>query len=348
MQHSFVTGKTNDFRNSTLTSQHFFTVSDTPRFDLIDITQTIQRRFRFVLLVALLAAVAAAAFYLLTPRKYKAETDLLVTNPLYTDRNNLYRNDKATFVDYYGREDDVDKVMAVAKAKATHDSIIRIASLWARFGMDTTQNKKWLKDAEDRFDKAFDVKRTEYITVQLSYIETDPALAADICNMSANIINRVYSGYYNALRLQNRSTIERQLKDADSAINVLTDTLASMRDRYGVYDILSPGRITMGAASHGGGTGYGRAMEQIQNLEATKDQLVMDRMRYQSLIAEYSSATQTGDQPQIQIISPAVAPTDPKGLNLPLTIIVGFIVGAFFAIVWVLFATYFRKLTSAR
>src|SRR6476620_4352890 len=100
-------------------------MSDTPRFDLIDITQAIQRRLKFILLV-MLAAIAAAAFYLLTPRKYKATTELLVTNPLYTDRNNLYRNDKATFVDYYGREDDVDKVMAVAKAKATHDSIIKI------------------------------------------------------------------------------------------------------------------------------------------------------------------------------------------------------------------------------
>jgi capsular polysaccharide biosynthesis protein len=323
-------------------------VSDTPRFDLIDIAQAIQRRIRFVLIVAVLAAIAAAAFYLLTPRKYKATTDLLVTNPLYTDRNNLYRNDKTTFVDYYGREDDVDKVMAVAKAKATHDSIIRIASLWARYGIDTNQNKKWLKDAESRFDKAFDVKRTEYITVELSYTETDPVLSADICNLSADILNRVYSGYYNALRMQNRRTIERQLKEADSAIAVLTDSLASMRDRYGVYEILSPGRISLSSSAHGGGTGYGRIMEQIQNLEASKDQLVMDRTRFQSLIAEFSSATQTGDQPQIQVISPAVAPTQPKGLNLALTIIVGMLVGALFAIVWVLFATYFHKLTGVQ
>lgn len=325
-------------------------MSETPRFDLIDITQAIQRRFRFVLLAALAAAIAAAAFYLLTPRKYKATADMLVTNPLYTDRNNLYRNDKATFVDYYGREDDVDKVMAVAKSKATHDSIIRIANLWARFGMDTTQNKKWLKDAEDRFDKAFDVKRTEYITVEVSYTETDPVLAADICNLSANIINQVYSGYYNSLRIANRATIERQLVEVDSFLNVFTDSLASMRDRYGIYDIMSPARMGSSGISHSGAraAGYGRAMEQIQNLEATKDQLVLDRMRYQSLIAEYSTATRTGDQPQIQVISPASVPHDPKGLNLPLTILVGFVLGAFFAILWVLFHTYYRRLSSVQ
>jgi LPS O-antigen subunit length determinant protein (WzzB/FepE family) len=322
-------------------------MSDSPRFDLIDIVQAIQQRLKFILLVMLFAAIAAAAFNLLTPRKYKATTELLVTNPLYTDRNNLYRNDKATFVDYYGREDDVDKVMAVAKAKATHDSIIKIANLWARYGMDTVQNKKWLKDAEDRFDKAFDTKRTEYITVELSYTERDPLLAADICNLCAQIINRVYSGYYNELRLGNRRTIERQLKYADSMVTILTDSLASMRDRYGIYDIMSPARISLGAGGHSG-VRNGRAMEEIQNMEATKDQLVMDRMRYQSLISEYSTAVNTGDQPQIQIFSPASVPTDPKGLNLPLTIIVGAVLGAFFAILWVLFTTYYRRLNRVQ
>lgn len=325
-------------------------MSDTPRFDLIDIAQAIQRRFRFILLVALVAAVVAAVFYLITPRKYKATAEMLVTNPLYTDRHNLFRNDKATFVDYYGREDDVDKVMAVAKAKATHDSIIKLADLWARFGIDTVQNKKWLKDAEDRFDKAFDVKRTEYITVEVSYTERDPVLATDICNLSANIINRVYSGYYNALRLENRRSIERQLNRADSLVAVLTDSLASMRDRHGIYDILSPARISLASGSHNGarGANYGRAMEEIQNVAATKDQLVMDRMRYQSLLAEYSTAMNSGDQPQIQVISPASVPTEPKGLNLPLTILAGALVGAFFATLWVLFATFFRRLTSVQ
>ncbi len=322
-------------------------MSDTPRFDLIDIVQTIARRLRFVLLVAIVAAIAAAAFYLVTPRHYKAEADLLITNPLYTDRNNLFRNDKALFVDYYGREEDVDKVMAVAKARATRDSIIHMANLWARYGMDTVKNRKWLKEAEDRFTRSFDVKRTEYITVRLSYTDADPKLAALICNDAATVINQVYSGYYNALRMENRNSIQRQLVRADSMMEVLTDSLASMRDRYGIYQILSPARPAMGGTTvTAHGPGYGRAMEEIQNLEASKDQLVLDRARFQSLLEEYSTATRRGDQPQIQVISPAVPPVEPKGLNLPFTIIVGALVGAFFAVLWVLFTTYWKRLAA--
>lgn len=320
----------------------------TPSFDLIDITQALSRRFRFLLLVAIVGALIAAALYLFVPRKYQAEADLLITNPLYTDRNNLFRNDKATFVDYYGREDDVDKVMAVAKSRATHDSIIRVASLWAKFGLDTNKNKFWLKDAEDRFMKGFEVKRTEYITVKLSYTDPDPKLAAMVCNDAAQVINQVYSGFYNDLRRENRKSIQQQYVRADSMVSVLTDSLANMRDRYGIYQVLSPTRITLNTApATAKGAGYGMAMEKIQNIEAAKDQYVIDRTRYQSLLAEYSTAMHSGDQPQIQVISPAIIPEKPKGLNLPLTILVGGLLGGFFAMLWVLFATYWKKLSSA-
>ncbi len=300
-------------------------------------------------MVALIAAVASAIVYLIAPRKYKAASAFLVSNPLYTDRNNIFRNDKTSFVDYYGREDDVDKVLAVAKADGTHDSILYIASLWARYGMDTNANKKWKKETEMRFDQSFDVKRTEYQTVEASYTDADPKLAADLCNQSVAIINQVYSGYYNSLRSANRRTVERQLSYVDSQIAILTDTLAAMRDHFGIYDIISPARMGSSMLSGGSkGAGYGRAMEEIQNLEATKDQLVMDRMRYVSLIGEFSTGMHTGDQPQIQVISPAIVPTKPKGLGLVLTVLAAAATAAFFATLWVLFNTYFRKLTNVQ
>lgn len=324
-------------------------MSDTPRFDLIDIAQAIQRKARFILMVTLIAAAGSALLYLLTPRKYKAACAFLVSNPLYTDRNNIFRNDKTSFVDYYGRKDDVDKVLAVAKADGTHDTILHLANLWARYGMDTNANKKWRKETLMRFDQSFDVKRTEYQTVEVSYTDRDPKLAADLCNESVAIINRVYSGYYNALRSANRRTLERQLVYVDSVVASLTDTLASMRDRYGIYDIISPARMGSSTLSGGSrGAGFGRAMEEIQNLEATKDQLVMDRMRYVSLIGEFSTGMHTGDQPQIQVISPAIVPTKPKGLGLILTILAAAATAAFFACLWVLFNTYFRKLTNVQ
>jgi uncharacterized protein involved in exopolysaccharide biosynthesis len=323
-------------------------VSDTPRFDLIDIAQTLARKARFILMVGLIAAIVAAGSYLLSTKKYKASSSFLVVNPLYIDRNNIFRNDKTAFTDYYGREDDVDKFLAVAKADGTRDTIIQAAQLWARFAVDTNKEKKWRKQVEMRFDRSFEVKRTEYQAVEITYIDADPKLAADLCNKSVDIINKVYSGNYNALRTANRNSIAGRLRETDSTIAVLTDSLSSMRDRYGIYDIISPTRMGVSNLTHRGGEGYGRAIEEIQNIEATKDQLVMDHMRFISLINEFSTGMHPGDQPQLQIISPAIVPTKPKGLGLILTALVGAAVASLFAALWVLMATYFRKLTSVQ
>ncbi len=323
-------------------------MSDTNRFDLIDIAQTLQRRRGFIFTIALIAALSGAVAWLLGTRKYKAYASVLVANPLYSDRNNLFRNDKVTFVDYFGREDDIDKVLAVAKSDQTHGIIINYMQLAKTYKLDTSKEEDRVKLAT-RFKKSFDVKRTEYQNVEISYTDPDPKLAADLANNAVRLIDEIYTGYYNGLRLNARRSLENRLVKTDSMIGGLTDSLASMRDRFHIYDILSPTRTgNTGTPSHAGGAGYGRAIEEIQNIEATKDQLVTDRARIVSLINEFSAGTATGDQPQIQVISPANIPDKPTGLNLVLTIVVCLAAGLLFATLWVLVTAYYRALTTVK
>ena len=322
-------------------------MSDTPRFDLVDIAHTLRRRARFILLITLLAGGVGAAFWLIGKRKYKAQASVLIANPLYSDRNNLFRNDKTMFVDYFGREDDIDKVLAVAKSDQTKGVIINYMQLAKTYDFDTSKEDDRVA-LFNRFKKSFEIKRTEYQNVEIAYTDTDPRLAADVTNNAVRIIDEIYSGYYNGLRNNARRSLEGRMQNTDSTIASLTDSLAIMRDKYHIYDIISPSRqnISTNQLAHGGGPGYGRAIEEIQNIEATKDQLVADRARFVSLINEFSAGTSIGDQPQIQVISPASVPDKAAGLGLVMTIIVSLAAGAFFVTLWVLLAAYFRALTS--
>ena len=322
-------------------------MADTLRFDLVDIAKTLQSRRRFILIFTIAVGVVAAAAWLLGTRKYKANASVLIANPLYSDRNNLFRNDKATFVDYFGREDDIDKVLAVAKSDQTRGVIINRTELAKIYKLDTSKEDDRI-ELSTRFNKNFEVKRTEYQNVEITYVDPDPRLAAFVVNEAVRIIDEIYTGYYNSLRNDARKTIEVRLNETDSTIAVLTDSLAAMRDRYHIYDIISPARMNMMGAQmkSSGGPGYGRAIEELQNVEATKDQMVTDRARYASLINEFSSGVGIGDQPQIQIISPASIPDKPNGLGLLLTIVASLLVGAFFVSLWVLIVAYFRSLTA--
>ena len=125
-----------------------------------------------------------------------------------------------------------------------------------------------------------------------------------------------------------------------------TDSLASMRDRNNIYGLISPSRKnTMTSDVKGGGKGFGRAIEEVQNIESIKDQLVIDRARYISLINEHTATTNSA-MDYLKVTTTAVPPSGPMGP--PLLTILGsaMAIGLFFSVLFVLIMAYYRVLMS--
>lgn len=319
-----------------------------PRFDLVDIVHTLNKRSRFIITITLLAGILGAIFYFAFPRKYEAKAEFLVSSPLIGDRNNIFRTVQSQFIGSFANEDDLDKVISIAKSDTVRNMVV------AKLGLD----KVWKydlakrKDAyalEQKFKSSFKYKRTEYQNMELNYTDTDPKLAADITNATIEAIEKIYRGYYNQIRLNTTEALQQKIHEADSAIAIMTDTLATLRDKYKIYDIISPSRqnIISGNIKSNGAPGFGRAVEEIQNVEATKDQWVTDRASYISLMNEFTTGTRVGEMPLVQVISPALSPVSPKGLGMIMSIVAFLMIGFFFSAIWVLMTTYFRLLLKA-
>jgi uncharacterized protein involved in exopolysaccharide biosynthesis len=87
-----------------------------PRFDLVDVVQTLRRRFGFIVIVTIITAALGAASYLLGKKEYKAKASFLMANPVYTDRNNLFQDRQIQFVDYFAGDNDVDRLVTLAES----------------------------------------------------------------------------------------------------------------------------------------------------------------------------------------------------------------------------------------
>jgi uncharacterized protein involved in exopolysaccharide biosynthesis len=164
--------------------------------------------------------------------------------------------------------------------------------------------------------------------------------------MSVQVLEETFRHYYTEMKKGMYVAIDRKVKVLDSSINALTDTLAELRDQYGIYGIISPARQNVISGEiKGGGRGYGKAMEQVQNVESVKDQLVTDRAHYISLLDEFSaSASETIDY--LKMITRAVPPNSPYGPSLLMTLLVTGFAGLFFSILYVLLMAYFHKLNA--
>lgn len=314
------------------------------RFDLVDVLDTLRRQRKFVLGITIAAAIIGAIFYLAGKKKYKATSEFLIANAQYTDRNNLFRQDRAVFIQYFAPEDDIDKVMALANSENVKGTIIKNTGLAKAYGLNPDDPNDGAK-LYDRFSKNFEAKRTENQNMLLSYTDPDPKIAASVTNEAVKVLSQTYSWFFTEQRINALNSIQNKINETDSAINILTDSLAAVRDRYGIYDVFTGQQIVNGA--RGGGAGYGKALEQVRNMEATKDQLVGDRARMASVMNEFSTGNKAGDLPLIQVISPAYPPNKPAGLGLPLTVIACALAGLFFSSLWVLMVAYYRTLTAA-
>lgn len=320
-----------------------------PRFDLVDIVKTLQQKLRLIIIVTIGAALIGAVAFLVRKKQYKAKSTFFVANPLYIDRTNLFRGENSQFIDYFGKEDDIDKVMAIAKSDSLTIRVAQRLDLGNHYKMDITQPKDRMKLLEI-FEGNFEIKRTEYTSLEISYTDPDPNLAASVTAEIQKCISEMYAGYYGNLRTYVYNSVREKVKETDSSIAVMTDTLAVLRERYGIYDLISPARKNIISGSiHGSGPGLGRGVEEIQNVEAIKDRMVSDRAEYISVMNEFTASSKPGALPLIQPITNVSVPWKPAGFGLGMTIVICAMVGLFFITLWVLLSTYLRTvLNTAR
>lgn len=317
-----------------------------PSFNLVEVIRVILKQKRIIIVITALAMLVGGVFFMVKKKKYKAEARFFVNNPLYGDRNTLFRTSEQRYVDYFGGDDDLDKITALGNSDTVRDRIIRNCDFDKIYKFGDMNNDTAHAMYLATFDKNFNLKRTEYKDIIVSYIAYEPKTAAGVANMSVKVLEETFRHYYTSMKEGMARSISNKITQLDSSINTLTDTLAAMRDKYGLYSIVSPGRANISNGDiKGGGKGFGKGVEEIQNVESIKDQLVTDRAHYISLLNEYSAASGSSME-YLKLISRAVPPTGPTGAGLKMILIVAGFLGLFFSVLYVLLMEYFRKIKA--
>lgn len=318
----------------------------TPRFDLVEMTRTIHKKQRFILTITLVCAILGAIFFLVSDRRYEAKTEFVVSNPMFADRSYIFRSTEPRYIDYFAGEDDIDHVMAIANSDMVKQAVIEDAGLYEVYKLNPA-DKKDREKMSGIWKRNYEVTRTEYKNVELAYTDVDGERAAQVARKAIGIIEKRYRNYYNTIKNKIYASLEHKVAESDSAISSLTDTLASLRDQFQVYDIISPSRNNMisGGIKSNGKSDFGRGVELIQNIESVKDQYVMDRAKNISLLNEFSTGTQLNDLSFIQVITEPSAPVKPAGLGLVLTVLACALFGFFISVLLALMNAYFRSLT---
>ncbi len=319
----------------------------TPRFDLVDVVQTLRKNLRLLIIVSVITMVLGGLFFAFGRKYYKAESTYLMSNPLYTDRSNLFQEKQIQFVDYFAGDDDVDRMMTLAESDTVIYDVAKKTKLDAAWGLDLN-NPKQAHKLRQTFKDNYKAIRNEYNSVTISYTDIDPQRATDVTNQCVSSIETIFTSYYMSQRSKALNSIDDKLVELDGKLNTLTDSLASLRNTYNIYDLISPNRenLVTNSIKSNGSADFGKGMELVQNLEAVKDRLVTDKAQYTSLRNQYAASLDSQNRNLMHVISHAKVPGKPKGLGFILTLVVAGMIGFFFTSVYVLISTYYRALIA--
>ncbi len=305
-----------------------------PRFDLVDIAQTLTSRKKLLLIVLVISSILGAVFYVAWPKKYKAEADLIVSNPLYTDRNNLFRTTDTRFVDYFGGDDDIDRVLVIGSSDSLRNAVADKLNLWEIYKLDKTDKEDRLK-MKEKFQDDFKMERTEYTTAKVYYTDKDPDRAAEVVNTAIDICESLYRGYYLRMRDNVANSLKNKISDIDGTIEGNLKELAKLAEKRSSRSPKSSIEEHL------------ILQTKIEELNAINKQLIEDKAKHTSLLNEFMTGVDEKDQNRyLYQVTPAQPPLKPKGVGLALTVVGAGLFGLFFTAIYILIVSYYRRLIT--
>lgn len=304
-----------------------------PRFDLVDIIQTLRKHSKLLLIAVIASAMLGGLFYVFGKKKYEAEADFIISNPLYADRNNLFRNRDTRFVDYFGGDDDLDRVLVIAASDTLRNAVAEQLNLWDAYKLDRTKAEDRQKMKEIFKDK-YKMERTEYTTGKVYFEDTDPVRAAAVANLSIEISENIFRSYYLKMKNNVANSVRERIDEIDRRIAEITEEQVELSRN------MSKGIGTEEYIKH-----------QTKATETTvlKEQLIQDKANNISILNELLTGVDSNDQNRyVQVITPATPPEKPAGIGLALTIIGAAFFGFFFVAIYLLIITYYRLLINVQ
>ncbi len=206
-------------------------------FDSITVLGFFFKWRKEIVVICFLAAVAAAIFsgpFFIKP-KFKSTVILYpaTTNSIskaLLNENSFDRDDPLAF----GEEEQAEQLIQVLYSDDIRDEIIRKYELMSHYDIDSSSKTKYTK-LYKKFSDNISFRRTEYMSVEIMVLDTDPKMAADIANDIANLLDVQKNTIQREQAMKGLRIVESQFQAKQAYVNRLNDSLNFFRSQ-GVFD----------------------------------------------------------------------------------------------------------------
>ncbi len=207
---------------------------------LVGVLKIIYQRRKVVLGTTFIVAIASLIICLCLSNYYKSTTIFYPASPDLAKPSPVGPIEKD--LDFYGQDEDLDRLFSISKSGELRSYLINKFNLYDHYEIDTTDIKAEFK-LHQKFDKLFKSVKTKYNAVELSVEDKDKYIAMNMANDARNKIDDIAQRLIKESQKKLLNNYKNNINFKQGVIASLNDSLAKIREVYGVFNTTSQGDI---------------------------------------------------------------------------------------------------------
>ena len=204
--------------------------------NLLDILKTLSVwKWKLLGLTLIVGVLTAIITWFFLPNFYKASTTFVASSTSLASPKVIFGGSQYG-IGYYGNDDDNERIISISGSDELFDYLIEEFNLYEHYGIDPEAKRAKFK-VKMHLKELYEVLRTKHESISLSIEDEDPEFSARMANSARDKINDISNQMIKSSLGEVLEILQKNIQKNDARILSLGDSLVSMRNEYGVYNI---------------------------------------------------------------------------------------------------------------
>ncbi len=201
---------------------------------LLDVLRAIFKWKRPIIYVTLGAGIIAAIVSLVVTPKFEAKTTFYAASPTLQSPDAIFGQGNNQLF-FYGSGDDIDRLIQLGYSSELLNYLTDEFDLYKHYDIDSTSAKGRNKLIE-KLVKRYKITKNERDALDLTVEDRDKELSAKMANAARNKLNEIANGLIKSSQQEIITTFEKQIEIKSKERKIVSDSLSSIRKKYGIFD----------------------------------------------------------------------------------------------------------------
>lgn len=206
-------------------------------YSLLDVLRTLFRWKTLILGATLVAAIGSIIIVLVVPVYYESTTIFYAASPDQANPELLF-GDNNVATEFFGNEDDIDRILTVAESAEVIDFLVDSFDLYTVYDIDRN-SPRGKYSVRKTFLGHYEVKKNKRDAIMLTIEDRSPARAAAMAQAAREKINEIGQELLRESHQRAIATLEADIRAKEAQLLVLSDSLRHFRETYGIYNVES-------------------------------------------------------------------------------------------------------------